>query len=232
MGGLAACHLASKCQIDLCIADRTFSCLDDIIINFKFGELLHFLYKTLLFKESDNVKNYLNANCEKVILYDPADLIVSDNGSLKTGVAKQCIKSYSKDKSKVIKSVLDIIFDEKQRENFKNTILTIAREIEIYNKKDSGKAINPTDSKKNLLIIDKESKIKVVNSAMYTNLEESTAGREIEDRARIETLQIMRNNLLKSINDIFENFESAGVSLSMINSTRRKNEFIDVLTLT
>lgn len=97
LGGIAACHLAGKNLISTCFADRTFSCIEDIIKDYPFGKVAAFLYKLLLFSSSNNVDNYIQVNFQsnkskaaKLLSCDPSDAIIKDSASLKTGVAK-CI---------------------------------------------------------------------------------------------------------------------------------------------
>jgi esterase/lipase len=85
IGGIPCCHLAShRKEIELLICDRNFGRIDNIVQSFPYGKLLFKLYKLLLFQSTDNVENYLNVKCYKIIMNDPKDTIVLDSCSLKT----------------------------------------------------------------------------------------------------------------------------------------------------
>ena len=73
LGGVPACYLAK---------------------NFFLGKYLALLYKLLLIPSSRNVENYLNAKCEKILLNDPCDEIVTEEGSLKTMISEKLISKY------------------------------------------------------------------------------------------------------------------------------------------
>ena len=95
IGGIPCCHLASnRKEIELMICDRNFGKLDNITQSFCCGKYLFILYKFLFFQSSDNVDNYLNANCYKIILNDPKDSIVLETCSLKTLISKVLIEKY------------------------------------------------------------------------------------------------------------------------------------------
>ena len=92
MGGIPCCHLANhRREIELLICDRNFGKLDNITQGFPHGKYLFILYKYFFFQSSDNVDNFINARCDKIVINDPKDNIVSEVCSLKTLVsAKLC----------------------------------------------------------------------------------------------------------------------------------------------
>ena len=95
IGGIPCCHLASnRKEIELMVCDRNFGKLDNITQSFCCGKYLYFLYKCLFFQSTDNVENYLNAKCYKIILNDPKDGIVLETCSLKTLVSQKLIEKY------------------------------------------------------------------------------------------------------------------------------------------
>ena len=95
IGGIACCHLAShRKEIELLICDRNFGRIDNITQSFICGKYLFFLYKLLLFQSTDNVDNYLNVKCYKILLNDPQDNIVLETCSLKTLVSKKLCEKY------------------------------------------------------------------------------------------------------------------------------------------
>lgn len=83
-----------KNLVDLCFADRTFSCINNIIRTLSFGRLLDIFYKFLYFKESENVDRFMKSKAFKIISSDPRDIIVSDLASLKSGIAEKLISSF------------------------------------------------------------------------------------------------------------------------------------------
>ena len=95
IGGIPCCHLASnRKEIELMVCDRNFGKLDNITQSFCCGKYLYFLYKCLFFQSTDNVENYLNSKCYKIILNDPKDGIVLETCSLKTLVSQKLIEKY------------------------------------------------------------------------------------------------------------------------------------------
>jgi len=95
IGGIPCCHLAcNRKEIELMICDRNFGKLDNIVQSFPCGKFLFLLYKLLLFQSTNNVDNYLNVKCYKIILNDPKDNIVLDSCSLKTLISKKLCEKY------------------------------------------------------------------------------------------------------------------------------------------
>ena len=95
IGGIPCCHLAShRKEIELMICDRNFGRLDNMAQSFPLGKFLFFIYKFFLFQSTDNVDNYLNAKCYKIILNDPKDKIVLETCSLKTLISKKLCEQY------------------------------------------------------------------------------------------------------------------------------------------
>jgi hypothetical protein len=99
-------HINRKNLVDLLIADRTFSSINDIVKNFTFGRFLSYFYKGLFFTSSKNVDNYLKSNCLKILISDPLDTIVKDSASLKTGIAKKIINAYFNNDNSVLGNIL------------------------------------------------------------------------------------------------------------------------------
>ena len=95
IGGIPCCHLAAnRSEIEVMICDRNFGRLDNIVQSFPYGKYLFFLYKFLFFQSSDNVENYLNVKCHKIVLNDPNDNIVLETCSLKTLISKELVEKY------------------------------------------------------------------------------------------------------------------------------------------
>ena len=95
IGGIPCCHLAAnRSEIEAMICDRNFGRLDNIVQSFPYGKYLFFIYKYLFFQSSDNVENYLNVKCHKIVLNDPNDNIVLETCSLKTLISKELCEKY------------------------------------------------------------------------------------------------------------------------------------------
>ena len=95
IGGVPACYLASqKNKIKLLISDRNFGQLENIVKGYIFGRFLFYFYKIFFFPSSRNLENYLNSNAFKIILNDPNDEIVLEEGSLKTLISEDLCKKY------------------------------------------------------------------------------------------------------------------------------------------
>ena len=92
IGGLPSCYLASKRNVDLLIADRTFGSVQDFLDAFRFGsKILYYLAKLLLIPFVNNTQNFMRANCKKILLNDPEDTTIIDNVCLKTSISKKII---------------------------------------------------------------------------------------------------------------------------------------------
>ncbi len=86
IGGILATHLAAHCQADLLVADRTFANLEAVAARL----LAQWAATALKFStrwDTNNVRNYLDANCPKIMCCDPDDEIIADVSSLKAGIA-------------------------------------------------------------------------------------------------------------------------------------------------
>ena len=95
LGGIPACYLAGNVRdIKLLVSDRNFGQIEYIAKNCYLGKYLVFLYKLLFIPDSRNVENYLNGNGIKIILNDPEDEIVTEEGSLKTMISEKFCREY------------------------------------------------------------------------------------------------------------------------------------------
>ncbi|KAE9027796.1 hypothetical protein PR003_g10432 [Phytophthora rubi] len=87
IGGLVATYLACKSpHVSVLIADRTFATVPALaqrMIARWAGTVVDWVMRW----ETDNVQNYLDATCAKLLCSDPCDEIILDGASLKTGVA-------------------------------------------------------------------------------------------------------------------------------------------------
>ncbi|GMF12633.1 unnamed protein product [Phytophthora lilii] len=87
IGGLVATYLARNSpHVSVLIADRTFATVPALaqrMIARWAGTLVDWVMRW----ETDNVQNYLDATCAKLLCSDPGDEIILDGASLKSGVA-------------------------------------------------------------------------------------------------------------------------------------------------
>ena len=95
IGGIPSCYLASqKKEIVLLISDRNFGQIEYIAKNYPLGKYLVYLYNCLFIPSSRNVENYIESKSYKIILNDPNDEIVTEEGSLKTLLSEEFCKRY------------------------------------------------------------------------------------------------------------------------------------------
>ena len=87
LGGCIATYLATKCSLNFLFADRTFSSLSEAALH-NFGRVAYCGLKIAGAEDIDSARNYLEAKCYKVLSCDPADTMINDLASLKTGVAR------------------------------------------------------------------------------------------------------------------------------------------------
>ncbi|KAL3665496.1 hypothetical protein V7S43_009532 [Phytophthora oleae] len=87
IGGLVATYLARNSpHVNVLIADRTFATVPALaqrMIAKWAGTVVDWVMRW----ETDNVQNYLEATCAKLLCSDPSDEIILDGASLKSGVA-------------------------------------------------------------------------------------------------------------------------------------------------
>ena len=101
IGGVPASYLASKRNINLIIADRTFGSVEDIINSFPFcNKFIYYLAKIILFPFIDNTENFIKSSCKKILLNDPEDKTIIDTFSLKTSISKKIINELFQVKNK------------------------------------------------------------------------------------------------------------------------------------
>ena len=130
IGGIPAIHLAKNRNIDLLISDRNFSDFKSVAQVYSFGPLLKFFCKIFWIDRFDNVSNYLytkNPKCIKVILCDPFDEVVLNNGSVKSGISRYIIGKNNKSEN-----MLDNVLDSYEKNAFISSLLN----IEIFMEKN------------------------------------------------------------------------------------------------
>ena len=100
IGGVSACYLARYRNINLLIADRTFGSVKDILNNFPFGNIVYYFAKIIFITFVDNTKNFMQANCKKILMNDAEDRTIIDPISLKTSISKEIIYQFFNIKNK------------------------------------------------------------------------------------------------------------------------------------
>lgn len=91
MGGMIACHLARKGLVDFLFADRTFYSLEEVSI-YSLGAWTKWAIKILtLWTDMEVTRDFIFANCYKVLATDPNDEVINENASLKTGISLKIV---------------------------------------------------------------------------------------------------------------------------------------------
>ena len=133
LGGIPACHLAGNIKdVKLLVSDRNFGQIENIAKNCFLGNVLVFIYKLLFIPSSNNVENYLNGNGVKILLNDPKDEIVTEEGALKTMISEKICNEFIKIKnfdSEIIE--LNNIENKYTLEDTNDNINSIDNQIEI-----------------------------------------------------------------------------------------------------
>ena len=212
IGGVPACHLASKRSINLIIADRTFGSVEDIINTFPFGQkVLYFLAKILWFPLVDNTKNFMNGNCKKILLNDPEDKTIIDTFSLKTSISKKIIYELFHVRNPELNirnitsnNILDYAFEPEQAKEIYN-----AFKYTIHFLKNNNKNINDMNNSEEIIILertninsnfdDKNQKLNEVNNEITIN----------NNHVQI-SLKEISDNFYTKIKKLYSNFYSAG----------------------
>ena len=211
IGGIPCCHLSSNRQeIELMICDRNFGRLDNMVQSFPYGKYLFYLYRLFLFESTENVDNYLNVKCYKIILNDPKDTIVLDTCSLKTLISAKLCEKYLE------------CYHEDNNNSFNNSIVgTFSyNELEsLSSKKDLKKnqntpltslndKISSNDNNKNSKILIKKTALdKIFNS--------------VEEKNKFVNLLINFSNIIKK--DKFEVNSNGNILKNFINQFKNKN---------
>jgi hypothetical protein len=76
-----------SCKADFLFADRTFSSLDDVG-NSNFCRFSHHLLRCLLCWKANLSLDYQDADCYKIMSFDPEDQVIPLDASLPIGVTK------------------------------------------------------------------------------------------------------------------------------------------------
>ena len=204
IGGIPACYLACKRNINLIIADRTFGSVDDVIKTFPFGnKFIYFLAKILFFPFVNNTDNFTKSNCKKILMNDPEDKTIIDTFSLKTSIAKKIIQELFLVKNPKLnirnissENILDYALEPEQSKEiftaFKYTINFL-----------KNKSINETGNNQEMIFLEKTN----VNSNNYF----------ADEKVQKLTDNSNNNNILNNINNTDNNVIQ--ISLKDISDT-------------
>ena len=207
IGGLPASYLASKRNINLIIADRTFGSVEDIINSFPFAnKFIYYLAKILFFPFVDNKENFMKSNCKKILMNDPEDRTIIDTFSLKTSISKKIINELFQIKNpelnlRKIKSenILDYALEPEQSKEiftaFKYTINFL-----------KNKSISETNNNQELIFLEKTN----INS---NNVMDEKAQKLTENNININSSENLNVNPMNtaiqiSLRDISDTFYS------------------------
>jgi hypothetical protein len=92
LGGVIACHLARRCEIDFLFIDRGFGRLSQVV-EYSFGRWARYLLKVISRWDIDCSADYLYVNCYKLISADSQDTTINDLISIKSAVAVKLIET-------------------------------------------------------------------------------------------------------------------------------------------
>ena len=143
VGGGSATFLCQKRNLDILICDRNYTSITEIARTIStFGEILYYLEKILYFRYDYNINEFMNTknkNICKIVLCDPADEIIPNYASLKSGISTYIIKKYCKENNiKQTENILDIFLDiendTEQKTKFINSLLYIMDILIEFNK--------------------------------------------------------------------------------------------------
>ena len=225
IGGIPSCFLAKNRQITFLIADRTFGSVLDFLNSFKYlNKILYYLAIILRIPFIDNTKNFLEANCKKVILNDPEDTTVIDIISLKSSISKKIIyqifnEKYMEFNIRNIKSenFLEYALEPESFKEifnaFKYTINFVKNKYENYYPDDNynkmNEAINVNVNRENNNIINNDINIKV-NDSKQEQLNQNKIDNLDISHIPIETLHDISKEFYQRIYFLYSNFSSCG----------------------
>ena len=91
LGGLVATHVAKAKNLDYLCASRTFSELSKVA-ELTYGKIAGALYRLITLWADDTSSDYLEANCYKIITFDPRDEVIHPLSSLKQGIISKMLE--------------------------------------------------------------------------------------------------------------------------------------------
>ena len=235
IGGVPACYLASKRNINLIIADRTFGSVQDIIDTFPFGNsFLYYLAKIIFFPFVDNTQNFMQGNCQKILLNDPEDKTIIDTFSLKTSISKKIIHELFHVRNAELNirnisstNILDYALEPNQSKEIFN-----AFKYTINFLKNKNKNINDTNNSEDIIILERTN----INSNFddkHQKLNEPNNETTINNNMIQATLKDVSERFYSKIKKLYTNFYSAGDSLfkftEYMNNSIHFNNFFNNL---
>ena len=90
LGGIVATHLGNKKRLDFLCADRTFSSLA-LVGKYSIGKKINYFFQIMTNWNKNITRDYLNASCYKVLLYEPKDEMIPYLSSFKEGVLTEIL---------------------------------------------------------------------------------------------------------------------------------------------
>ena len=229
IGGIPACYLATKRNIHLLIADRTFGSFKGILETFSCYKLLYFLSIILFIPSINNTDNFIKAKYKKIILNDPEDNTIQDNISLKTSISNKIIYDLFNIQKPELNpnnirttNIIDYVFGQECSNeiynsfnitinSIKNNSNDISSNVDDDNEKDSSYNDNDKSHKIN------ENQL-IISSSITNN--------------SIESLNNIKIKFDKKLDKLYSDFNSAGdnlISFENDNTLTHFNNFFNNL---
>ena len=215
IGGVPACYLAAKRNINLIIADRTFGSVKDIIYTFPIANnFLYYLAKIIFFPFIDNTNNFMKGNCKKILMNDPEDRTIIDTFSLKTSISKIIIEELFLIRNPELNirkisstNILDYALEPDQAKEVFN-----AFKYTINFLRNKNKNVNDTNNSEEIIIIERTN----INSNIdekHQKLNEPINETTINNNAIQVSLKEISDTFYSKIKKLYSNFYSAGDTL-------------------
>ena len=215
IGGVPACYLAAKRNINLIIADRTFGSVKDIIYTFPIANnFLYYLAKIIFFPFIDNTNNFMKGNCKKILMNDPEDRTIIDTFSLKTSISKKIIEELFLIRNPELNirkisstNILDYALEPDQAKEVFN-----AFKYTINFLRNKNKNVNDTNNSEEIIIIERTN----INSNIdekHQKLNEPINETTINNNAIQVSLKEISDTFYSKIKKLYSNFYSAGDTL-------------------
>ena len=215
IGGVPATYLASKRNINLIIADRTFGSVTDIIYTFPFANnFLYYLAKIIFFPFVDNTSNFMKGNCKKILMNDPEDKTIIDTFSLKTSIAKKIIEELFIVRNPELNirkisstNILDYALEPDQAKEIFN-----AFKFTINFLKNKNKTINDTNNSEDIIIIERTNIHSNIDEK-HQKLNEPMNDTTVNNNAIQVSLKEVSDTFYTKIKKLYTSFYSAGDTL-------------------
>ena len=211
IGGIPSCYLASKRNIDLVIADRTFGSVQGFLDSFSFGKtILYYLAKILLIPFVNNTNNFMKANCKKILLNDPEDMTIIDNFCLKTSISQKIIFDLFNHRNPELNirnirsnNIIDYALEPEQSKEIYNSFKYT---INFLRNKSKHFCSNNFNNNNEDYLIQKDN-----NDEMNQKLNDNQIIDNIEiNNISVEGLQNISHKFYKTIYSLYSNFNAAG----------------------